>query len=212
MSQKEERNLVKALIVIAIIIAVVAVYFIMTSSIKDKPIAGRGSQIDRKGGGDIGGEFTLVDQNNQSFSSEQLKGKTSLIYFGFSFCPDICPTSLNKMAKVVETLGKYNIDVTPVFISLDPERDTPEILQKYLLTFGDKFVGLTGDKEKVKAVADKFKVFYALAPGSNVGTNGYLLDHTSLLYIMDKNGKYMHHFHIDSSPEEIIEYLRVNAN
>lgn len=212
MSQKEEKNLAKALIVIAIVIAVVAVYFIMTSSIKDKPIAGRGAQIDRQGDADIGGEFALIDQNNQSFGSEKLKGKTSLIYFGFSFCPDICPTSLNKMAKVVDTLGKYNIDVTPVFISLDPERDTPEILQKYLLTFGDKFVGLTGDKEKVKAVADKFKVFYALAPGSNVGSNGYLLDHTSLVYIMDKNGKYMHHFHIDSSPEEIIEYLRVNAN
>lgn len=212
MSQNEEKGLTKVLILFAIIIAVVAIYFIMTSSIKDKPLAGRGSEIDRQGSVDIGGEFTLIDQNGQPFGSEQLRGKTALVYFGFSFCPDICPTSLHKMAKVVETLGKYNIVVTPVFISLDPERDTSEILKKYLATFGDTFIGLTGDKTKVKAVADKFKVFYAVAPGSTVGKSGYLLDHTSLLYIMDKNGKYMHHFHIDSSPEEIVEYLRVNAH
>lgn len=208
----EENSAAKLMIVIAIIIAIVAVYFIMTSTIKDKPLAGRGSELDRAAGVvDIGGDFELMNQNGELFGSRDLKGKPYLIYFGFSFCPDICPTSLNKMAKVIDTLSKYNISITPVFVSLDPERDTPEVLKKYLATFGDKFVGLTGRPADIKKVADEFKVYYAKASSSNKSDKEYVLDHTSLIYVMDKEGKYMKHFHLDTPAEEMVEYLRVNA-
>ncbi|MES2214981.1 MAG: SCO family protein [Pseudomonadota bacterium] len=211
MSVQEERGFTKIVAVIAIIIITVAIYFIMTSTIQDKPLAGRGGEIDRKGDADIGGDFTLIDQDGKTFTNTQLKGKLSLIYFGFTFCPDICPTSLQKITKVIETLDKYGKDVTPVFITIDPKRDTSESLKKYLANFHPKLIGLTGEEKDIKDTADKFKVFYAPAPGSGTGRNDYLLDHTSLVYIMDKNGKYMKHFHIDSSPEEIIEYIRVNG-
>ena len=211
MSHQEGRGFTKIVIVIAIVVVTCAIYFMMTSSIQDKPLAGRGSAIDRGGSADIGGNFTLTDQNGNAFNSAQLKDKPSLIYFGFTFCPDICPTSLQKITKVVDTLDKYGIDVNPVFITIDPKRDTAESLKKYLANFNSKFIGLTGDEKDIKETADKFKVYYALAQGSNTGRSDYLLDHTSLVYVMDKNGKYMAHFHIDSKPEEIIEYVRINA-
>jgi protein SCO1/2 len=131
-----------------------------------------------------------------------------MIYFGFAHCPDICPTSLKKMSDVVDTVNKYGIDITPVFITLDPERDTPEILQKYLTNFNSRFIGLTGSEDDIKSAADKFKVYYSLAEGSN--KDDYLLDHTSLIYIMDRDGNYSKHFHLDSKPEEIVEYIRMN--
>jgi len=211
MSDSEEKNFTKIIAVVAIIIAIVAIYFIMTATVKDKPLAGRGNEIDRQGSVDIGGNFTLTDQDGKTFTNAQLKGKLSLIYFGFTFCPDICPTSLQKITKVINTLDKYGIDVTPVFITIDPKRDTSSSLKKYLGHFHQKFIGLTGNADDIKSVADKFKVYYALAPGSGSGANDYLLDHTSLVYIMDKNGRYMTHFHIDSKPEEMIEYLRIHS-
>lgn len=211
MSDKEEQGFTKIVVVIAIVIVTVAIYFIMTSQIQDKPLAGRGSEIDRKNISDIGGDFTLIDQDGKTFTNTQLLGKPSLIYFGFAFCPDICPTSLSKMKNVVETLDKYGIDVTPVFITVDPKRDTSEVLKKYLANFHSKFIGLTGSEEDIKSASDKFKVYYAPAQGSGTNSNEYLLDHTSLIYVMDKNGRYMKHFHIDSKPEEIIEYIRING-
>jgi protein SCO1/2 len=211
MSDKEDQGFTKIVAVVAIVIVTVAIYFIMTSQIQDKPLAGRGSEIDRKNIADIGGDFILIDQDGKTFTSTQLLGKPSLIYFGFAFCPDICPTSLLKMKNVVETLDKYGIDVTPVFITIDPKRDTSESLKKYLANFHSKFIGLTGSEEDIKSTSDKFKVYYAPTPDSGTKRNDYLLDHTSLVYVMDKNGKYMKHFHIDSKPEEIIEYIRING-
>ena len=194
----------------AIVFTVVAIYFIISSSIDDKPLSGRGSQIDRAGAVDIGGAFTLTDQDGKVFASSTLEGKPSIIYFGFSYCPDICPTSLHKITEVVNTLDKYGITVTPVFITLDPKRDTAEVLKKYLAHFHKRLVGLTGRPEDIKTTADKFKVYYALAQGDQKAQDDYMLDHTSLVYIMDKNGHYASHFHLDSKPEEIIEYIRLN--
>ena len=207
MQNSEASGFTKIVIVFAIVIAILATYFIMTAGSSNKPLAGQGASI---GKADIGGEFSLMDQDGKPFSNKQLKGKLSLIYFGFTFCPDICPASLQKLTAVMDTLDKYKIDVTPVFITIDPKRDTPASLKAYLGHFHRKFIGLTGKPEEIKEVADKFKVYYAVAHGSDLNRNDYLLDHTSLVYLMDKNGEYMAHFHIDSDPETMIEYIRIH--
>jgi protein SCO1/2 len=141
-----------------------------------------------------------------------LHGKLSLIYFGFTYCPDICPTSLQKLSAVIQTLDKYQIDVTPVFITIDPSRDTPALLKEYLGHFHAKFIGLTGTEEQIREVADLFKVFYARAKDAAATKGNYMLDHSSFIYLMDKNGRYMKHFYMSTTEEEMIEYIRINKD
>ncbi len=215
-NQKDSNNFTKILIIIAFVVVVVALYFLMLSPSTKKP-ASRGSirseeqhQEQAKKYADIGGEFVLIDQDGKEFKSEYLLGKPALIYFGFTYCPDICPTSLQKMSNVMETLDKYQIDVTPVFVTIDPSRDTAELLKLYLTNFHNKFIALTGTEEQVKKVADLFKVYYEIAEGSDKGHNDYLVNHTSFIYLMDKKGNYIKHFDRSAEPEEIIEFIRIN--
>jgi protein SCO1/2 len=173
-----------------------------------KPIAGHGDII--RDNVSIGGDFQLTDQNGQIFHSNSLKGRLSIIYFGFTYCPDICPTSLNKLSDVLNILDKYQIDIVPIFISIDPHRDNPQILKEYLQHFHRKLIGLTGTNEQIKAVADKFKVYFARSQSTNQNNIQYMIDHTSFIYFMDRNGKYLKHFYLDSKVEEIVEFIRIN--
>lgn len=205
MRNNEEKTFTKITIVIAVAIAIVALYFLMLSgnSIKTQ------SEDKSIGKAEIGGHFTLSDLDGNKFDSDSLQGKISLIYFGFTFCPDICPTALQKISSLLNDLAKYNIDVTPIFITLDPKRDTPDALKTYLGHFHPKLVGLTGSESEIKKVAaDQFKVFYEIIPGSDKGNNDYLLDHSSFVYILDKNGEYAGHFHIETSEAEMLNYIR----
>lgn len=207
--QKSLNKFTKTIIALSIIIASVSIYLLITVEMPDKPLAGKGG-ISDKGDALIGGDFTLTDHNGNEFSSQMMKGKLSLVYFGFTYCPDICPTSLQKLTQVLNTLDKYQIDVLPIFITVDPSRDTSALLNEYLGHFHNKFIGLTGSEEEIKKVADLYKVFYSIAGGSTKEDGKYMLDHTSFVYLMDKNGKYMKHFYMSTPPEEIIEYIRIN--
>lgn len=200
---------IKIILAIAAIISIIALYFLISNNVPKKPSPRQSSSANEHV--PIGGDFVLIDQIGNNFSSDQLKGKLSLIYFGFTYCPDICPTSLQKLSKVIKTLDNYHIEVTPVFITVDPERDTASVLKEYLAHFYPKFIGLTGSLEQIKQVADKFKVYYAKTDNSKHHGN-YMLDHSSFVYLMDKNGKYLKHFHIDNTATEIIEFIRVNNN
>jgi protein SCO1 len=157
---------------------------------------------------DIGGNFTLIDTNGTSFNSESLRDKPTMIYFGFTYCPDVCVVSLQKINKVLEILDESKIDVNPVFITLDPKRDTPEVLENYFANLSPKFITLTGSKDQIKEVADLFKVYYSVRGDEN--SNDYLLDHSTFIYLFGKGGKYMTHFSIDTKVEEIVEYIRAN--
>ncbi|XVN41163.1 MAG: SCO family protein [Rickettsia endosymbiont of Argas persicus] len=203
-----QSNFIKIIIGISLLIGVGALYLLLSLKTPDKPLAGQVNiyEDDVK----IGGDFELIDQNGDVFNSDELKGKLSLIYFGFTNCPDICPTSLNKISKVVEVLTKNKIEVVPVFITIDPDRDTPAVLKEYLKHFHTKFIGLTGNDKQIKNVADKFKIYYAKAASESDNDQNYMLDHSSFTYLMDKNGKYLKHFHLDSPPLEIVEFLKSN--
>jgi protein SCO1/2 len=135
----------------------------------------------------IGGDFILLDQDNKQFDSKQLRGQYMLIYFGFTFCPDICPASLAEIGQITSILKANNKHIKYLFISIDPERDTPEQLKNYFANF-PHIISLTGSKKQIQEVADKFKVYYSVASDGKQNTDHYMVNHSSFFYLVDDKG------------------------
>jgi protein SCO1/2 len=152
----------------------------------------------------IGGPFALVDQNGQRVTEQTFRGKYMLVVFGYTYCPDICPAELQTIANVLETLGSKAEEVTPVFITIDPERDTVEQVAGYVKNFHPRFVGLTGTPEEIRQAARSFRVYYGKADGTNTGSD-YLMDHSAFIYLMNRSGEYLTHFAYGATPEKIAE-------
>ena len=140
----------------------------------------------------VGGPFSLVDSRGAPFTEANLKGRWSLLYFGFTLCPDICPDELDKVATVVDDLKKnHSIDATPVFISVDPARDTPARVGAYVAEFHPAMVGLTGDENAVKAAAKAFRVYHAKAGVDPTRPDDYLIDHSIITYLLNPDAKFV---------------------
>ncbi len=155
----------------------------------------------------IRAEFTLQTANGKTVNASDLHGKYLLVYFGFTHCPDVCPTTLLKVNNVLGQLGEQSAEVLPVFISVDPERDTPEIAAEYASHFGKTTLGLSGTPEQIKLAADNFKVYYSKVEEKDSAL-GYVVDHSSFLYLMDKQGNYVAHFASDIPEEELKRELQ----
>lgn len=155
----------------------------------------------------IGGAFQLVDKDGKIWKDTDFKGKPMLVYFGYSYCPDICPTALSHLTKAVEELGGGKT-IQPIFISLDPERDTPENLQAYSQNFHKDLLMLTGSKPQIEQVVKAYRVHAARASESK--DDDYLVDHSSLIYLMDKDGNYQAHFDHQTPPEDIVKRVRLH--
>jgi protein SCO1/2 len=153
----------------------------------------------------IGGPFRLVDQNGKTVTDADLKGKWSLIYFGYTHCPDACPTALNDIAVALDELGPKRAAVRPVFITVDPERDTPEVLKAYVTAFDAPILALTGTPEEVARAAKGYRIYYAKHPEAG---GDYSMDHSSVIYVMDPQGRFTASFTQENSPEEIAERLK----
>ena len=150
----------------------------------------------------IGGPFTLTDQNGRTVSSDSLKGKPTLIYFGYTYCPDVCPTSLLLMENAVEKVGPdADKKVNMVFITIDPERDTSKLLKGYVENFGTTFIGLTGTPQQIADVARAYRVYVQKVPGKDGAP--YLMDHSSIVYVLDRNGRFVTHFTHEAKAEQI---------
>jgi protein SCO1/2 len=157
------------------------------------------------GQADVGGPFQLTDQHGKRVSEQDFRGRYMLIYFGYSFCPDVCPTTLAVMAQALEKAGDRARRVTPVFITIDPERDTPQVLDDYMKAFGPSFVGLTGSAAEIKDVLKKYRVYAAKKP---LDGGGYGMDHSSVLYLMGPNGKMISFYDEAVSPDDLAKDLR----
>lgn len=138
-------------------------------------------------GADYGSKLSLPDQNGQVRTLADFKGKTTVVFFGYTQCPDVCPTTMAELAQVKKALGKDGERVQVVFITIDPERDTPELLKAYMGSFDPSFIALRGTPEETAATAKDFKVFYAKVKGKSEGS--YTMDHTAGSYIFDATGK-----------------------
>jgi protein SCO1/2 len=153
----------------------------------------------------IGGPFRLTDQNGKTVTDADLKGKWSLVYFGYTHCPDACPTALNDISIALEDLGAQRDAVRPVFITVDPERDTPEALKAYVTSFDAPILALTGTPDEVAQAAKGYRVYYAKHPEAG---GEYSMDHSSVIYVMDPQGRFTASFTHESTPEQIAERLK----
>jgi len=147
----------------------------------------------------IGGGFTLIDANGSKVSDTDFRGKHMLVFFGFTRCPMICPTTMQTVSTAMEQLGDKAAGIVPVFISVDTEYDKPEQIKKFLKDFDSRIVGLTGTPDEIKAVANEYKAYYA--------GEGSSMDHSTLIYWMDGNGEYISHFAYDVDAETMVKSI-----
>jgi protein SCO1/2 len=157
------------------------------------------------GKGQVGGPFTLLDQTGKKRTLAEFKGKVVLIYFGYMFCPDICPTDLNNLAGLLKRLGKDSAQVQVIFITLDPARDTQEFIGKYVEYFDKRILGLRGTEQQTKQVATQYKTFYEKV---SLKGNQYVIDHTAFTYIVNRAGKYLAFFPPGTTPERMEVMVR----
>ena len=154
----------------------------------------------------IGGPFTLVDQNGQEVTDEKFRGRLMLVYFGYTYCPDVCPLGLTTIAEAIDQLPAEDRDqVVPLFITVDPERDTVAVMKDYVGAFSDRLVGLTGSAAQVDAAVRAYRVYARKGESDADGT--YLVDHSTFTYLMDRDGRYLAHFGHSATPEEMAKRL-----
>ena len=168
-------------------------------------VTGRGPELFASTSAAIGGPFKLTDQNGKAITERDLKGRPSLVFFGFTHCPEVCPTALFDISEILSKLGPDANKVNAVFITVDPERDTPAVLKDYLASFNPRLIGVGGDAEQLAAVAKAYRVYYKKVPTKD---GDYTMDHTAIVYLMDKNGQFVAPFSLKRKPEEGAAELR----
>ncbi|MDB5395694.1 MAG: hypothetical protein JWM91_3200 [Rhodospirillales bacterium] len=181
-------------------VAVVVMWHIVASGPRDPGFAGASPSI--------GGAFSLTDQTGAAVTDRTYDGSYRLIYFGYTFCPDACPTELQVMAQAIEAMGPAGDKVQPIFITIDPARDTATQLAGYVPLFDKRLVGLTGTPEQIAAAAKAYKVYYAKADPPGVDTKSYGMNHSSFVYLMDPKGKFLTVFSSDTDSDKMAAEIR----
>jgi protein SCO1/2 len=153
----------------------------------------------------IGGPFKLTDQNGKTITDQDFKGRPFLVFFGFTHCPEVCPTALFDISEVFNKLGPDADKLNALFVTVDPERDSPETLKEYLSSFNPRLIGVGGDPDALAAVAKAYRVYYKKVP---LKDGDYTMDHTAIVYLMDKNGQFVSPFNLKRRPEDSAAELR----
>jgi protein SCO1 len=164
-----------------------------------------GQQASGPGGSAIGGPFRLIDQNDKPITDQDMKGRPFLVFFGYTHCPDVCPATLFDISEVLRALGKDADKAGALFITVDPERDTPAAMKDYLSSFDPHLQGATGDSKAVEATEKAYRVYAKKVPTDH---GDYSMDHTALVYLMDKQGRFVAPFRLNRKPEESAAELR----
>jgi protein SCO1 len=171
-------------------------------------VTGRGSGPVAQQIAAIGGPFKLTDQNGRTITDQDLKGHPFLVFFGFTNCPDVCPTTLFEVSQILRALGPDADRTRALFITVDPERDTPAVMKDYLSSFDPHLSGLTGDPATIAAVAKAYRVYFKKVP---LDQGGYTMDHTAIVYLMDKDGRFVSPFSLkrttDAAAADLRRYL-----
>ena len=168
-------------------------------------VTGRGSTPMIAAPSAIGGSFRLTDQNGKTITDQDLKGRPFLVFFGFTHCPEVCPTALFDISEILSKLGPDAEKVNALFVTVDPERDTPEKLKEYLSSFNPRLTGVGGDADALAGVAKAYRVYYKKIP---LKDGDYTMDHTAIVYLMDKNGQFVAPFSLKRRPEDAAADLR----
>ncbi len=184
-------NLRKVLIFAIAALAAVLLAFALVKGVRlfTGTTSAPGGAVVATAGAAIGGPLTLTDSGGKRVTDADFRGRYVLIYFGYTFCPDVCPTELQAMGRALDLLGPAGEKIVPVFISVDPARDTPETLGKYVRAFHPRMIGLSGSDDDIARAAKAFRVYYRLGRPSAPGAKDYLVDHTSFIYLMGPDGK-----------------------
>ena len=153
---------------------------------------------------DVGGPFTLTAHTGERISDQAFRGKFMLVAFGFTHCPDVCPAELQVMTAALDEMGPAGERVQPLFITIDPERDTADHLAGYMAYFHPRFIGLTGTPDEIASVAKAYHVWYQKVDGDSPD---YVMDHTAIMYLMDPDGAFVQHFSFGTSADTLSEAL-----
>jgi len=153
----------------------------------------------------FGGDFTLTNQDNQRFRLQDVRGRPVLMFFGYTSCPDMCPMTMSRIAGALSRAGGTASDVVTLFVSVDPKRDTPAVLKEYVRSFSTPLVALTGTEEEVARVASLYHASYEIVP---TGTPNYLVNHTSAIFLIDRQGRLRQYFKFDEKPETLASALK----
>jgi protein SCO1/2 len=165
-----------------------------------------GQPVESSGTALIGGPFSLMGADGKPVTDQDFRGRYMLVFFGFTNCPDICPAELQVVSQALDRIGEKAKKVVPVFITLDPERDTPEVVGRYVKSFGENFVGLSGSPQAIAAAAKAYRVAYSKVENKE-SPEDYSIDHSALAYLMSPDGKYLAHFTYGTDPEKMAEKL-----
>jgi protein SCO1/2 len=190
--------------VIAIVLAVVLVVAagaLLALAVRETPRGATGTALASA----IGGPFRLIDQNGKPVTDADLKGKWQLVFFGYTHCPDTCPTALNEISLALDQLGVKRDEVEIVFITVDPERDTPAVMKAYVQSFDARIIALTGSADAVAQAAKAYRVYYAKHPR---GDGEYDMDHSAVIYVMNPDGRFTATFTPDSTADAIAQRLQ----
>jgi protein SCO1/2 len=153
----------------------------------------------------VGGPFQLVDQNAKPITDQDFKGKPFLVFFGFTHCPDVCPTTLFEVSEIFRALGPDAKNLRAMFVTVDPERDTPAVIKDYLASFDPRIIGVTGDDAAIAAAEKSYRVYAKKVPTDG---GGYTMDHTAIVYLMNKDGRFVAPFNMKRRPEEAAAELK----
>ena len=191
---------------------VIILYAIFNFIIKPSLSRDCGGNIVAGGNSKIGGEFQLTDINSQKVNSIDVITKPAIIYFGYSYCPDVCPYDLQRNAIAVDILFDAGKEVTPIFITIDPKRDTPERLKEFATFVHPKLIALTGSQQEIKNVMKLFKVYGQKAKQEKLDNTDYLMDHSAFTYLVDESGMFIDYFNRKVSPEEMAKRITCYLN
>lgn len=159
----------------------------------------------------VGGPFTMINHKGETVTDKDFRGRPMLLFFGFTFCPDICPTELQVMTAAIAELGEAGKDIQPILVTIDPARDTPAVLANYVSNFGENVIGLTGSDAQVAAMAGAYRVFFEKQPNAKDPEN-YMMDHSSIIYLMGPDGKFLKHFSYTTDAKALASGLKLTLN